>query len=378
MKRFLTFLFGLLIVCPLRAQTSAARDIVVNLETPFRCALPNLGFQEISTAIAVKKSEFRLTLFDKTSPLPRYEVRNFSAKNTPIDEVLQSLVDEAGIQVFSEDGSYVPINAAHVSGLLGDVVKELADVGDVFARYNAPAKELYVSRNARFNLQLPNRTIMLAILDALRGADLETITPNWNEDSLLLTLTVAQKKQVQSLLDSILENEYMVVANTSVYTLSPKLPTSDWQRIVERFGVERIFTANNGLTGKALTMQTQQKTNEFLKALGREFNIRLFSQGVAIVPNTWKMRFEIGKCALNNVPSALSLLLNAWVKSPQAIETTVVLDTPTGEAASFNTVSGIDNEIALIGVPADNEPKMEVFVTLKLRLIHLISERKAS
>lgn len=383
MKRFSLILLGLWIACPLHAQTGAAPDIavnpdiVVNLETPFRCVLPDARIQEISTAVAVQKNEFRLASFDKTDALPRYDVRDFSVADTPIDEALQALVDEAGIQVFSEDGAYVPLNASHVSGLLGDVVKELAEVGDVFVRYSAAADELYVARNARFTLRLPDRTIMLAVLDALRGAKIEAMTADWNENALLLTLNVAQKKQVQSLLDTILKNGYMVVANTSVYTLAPRLPAASWQRIVERFGVEKVFTANNGLVGKALTMQTQRRTSDFMKSLGQEFDIRLISQGVAVVPSTWKMRFDIGKCAVDNVPNTLSVLLSAWVKSPQAIETTITLDTPGGEVASFNTISGIDNEIALIGVPASAETQVEAFVTLKLRLIHLISERKA-
>ncbi len=377
MKRLSIILLGLWMACPLRAQPAAAPEIIVNLETPFRCVLPDARVQEISTAVAVQKNEFRLMLFDKTDALPRYNVRDFSISNTPIDEVLQSLVDEAGIRVFSEDGTYVPLNVANVSGLLSDVVKELTEVGDVFVRYNAADNELYVARNARFNLRLPDRTIMLAMLDALRGANIEAIMANWDENSLLMTLNLAQKKQVQALLDDILKNGYMVVANTSVYTLAPKLPAASWQRIVERFGVEKVFSANNGLIGKALTMPTRRRTSDFMKSLEKEFDIRLISQGVAVVPSMWKMRFDIGKCAISNVPNALSILLNAWVKSPKAIETTITLDAPGGEIASFNTISGIDNEIALIGVLADAATQAEAFVVLRLRLIHLLSERKA-
>ncbi|MDY6407717.1 MAG: hypothetical protein SPL08_03325 [Pseudomonadota bacterium] len=347
----------------------------INIETPFRCSVARYDNLKIATTIPLKAGDFKLTFFDKMDDLPRYEVNGLSFSKKPIDEALQLLVDEAGITVYTEDGFYPTMDADNVFGELTDVVDELTASGDIFYRYDAMKKELYLSRKGRFELQLPdNRMVMLALLDALRGAGISDARPDWKNSTILVTLTQSEKKTVEELLSFIVDDGYLLLADTRVYTARPKTPMVNWQRIVRRFGAGRVYSANNGLVGKALSIGNQIPEQQFISTVGTEFALLPISQGVAIVPNGWKMRFNVGQCSLNDRLTDLSILVNAQIRTPEKVETSITLDTPKGELSSFNTVSAIDNELIVVGLPDPQNKSEELLATFKLRLIRLVKE----
>lgn len=363
---------------PSRFDTTPSARFL-NMETPFRCSVNNFGDQEISTTIALKPSDFRLTFFDETDKLPRFEVNGFSFDAMSVDEALQKLLDEADITVYTEDGAYPELDAKDVYGELSAVIGELTRAGDTFYKYDAERKELYLARKGRFELQLPdNRMVMLAMLDALRGAGLKEMTPDWKKNTILLTLTQNDKATVESLIDYIVNDSYLLLADTQVYRLTPKTSEANWQKTVDTFGAGKIYSATNGLMGKALITGHHTKTQGLLSTLGHDFTVTPISQGVAIVPNGWKMRFDVGRCAFPHESSSLSVLLNARIRSTDTVETDVTLDTRAGEVSTFNTIGALDNELVILGIPSLNPTTpdgSELLVTLKLRLIRLIKEQ---
>lgn len=361
---------------PITSVQAASTARFVNLETPFRCAVKHFGDLDIATTLALGPNDFQLTFFDKMDDLPRYEVNGLSFTKRPIDEALQHLVDEAGITVYTEDGYYPAMNADAVYGELGEVVADLAAAGDIFYRYDAARRELYLSRQGRFELQLPaNRMVMLAMLDALRGAGIKNVRPDWKMNTILMSLTRPEKATVEQLIASVVQDGYLLLADAQVYAATPKASDSNWQRIVRKYGAGRVYSANNGLIGKVLAIGNQRPVQEFMAALESEFTLAPVSQGVAIVPNGWKMRFNIGQCSVRDDMASLSVLLHTWIRSPEKVETDITLDSQSGEMGSFNTVSAIDDELIIIGVPMNKNSSDELFATLKLRLIRLVKEK---
>ena len=352
-RLYALIIMGLMGCFALGTEVRAEKRIVpkssarfVNIETPFRCSVKRFGDLDIATTLALREGDFKLTYFDKMDDLPRYEVNGLSFSKKPIDEALQKLVDEAEITVYTEDGFYPAMDADNVFGELTEVVDELTNAGEIFYRYDSMKKELYLSRKGRFELQLPeNRMVMLAMLDALRGAGIADIRPNWKDSTILLTLTQAEKKTVEELIQYIEKDGYLLLADTQVFTARPRTPVASWQKIVRRFGAGRIYSANNGLQGKVLSIGNQIPTNRFLGIVGTEFWVTPVSQGVAIVPNGWKMRCNVGQCSIQDKLASLSVLLNARIHSPEKVEANVTLDTKKGELSAFNTVSAIDNEL---------------------------------
>ena len=352
----------------------------LNLESPFRCDVKDVGDVEVMTTLSLTSSDFTLRQIDMQDALPRFEVNGFSFDTMPIDEALQRLVKEADITVYAQDRVYPELNASDLYGELEPVVAELTRVGDVFYRYDEGAKRLTVSKRGQFELQLPdNRTVVFAVLDALRGAGIKTAVPNWKDFSILLTLSRAEEKTVNDLMAGILQDGKLLVADTQVYALTPT-GQADWQQVVNRFGPGRVYTATNGIAGKILSMGHKNKAEDLLAALRPNYRPTLISEGVAIVPHGWKMRFDVGRCAVSSgTVSPLSVGLSTRIKNPQEVETSVSLDTTGGQLSTFQVWTKVDEELAVIGLPMSAVgmgTDGELLITLKLRFIRLLSEGK--
>lgn len=356
------------------ATVSSVQNL--NLESPFRCDVKDFGDIEVMTTLSLAPSDFTLRQVDMGDALPRFEVNGFSFGKMPIDKALKQLVDEADISVVSTDRVYPELNADDLYGELEPVIAELTRVGDVFYRYDDTTKRLTVSKRGQFELQLPNnRTVVFAVLDALRGAGIKTAVPNWKDFSIMLTLSRSEEKTVNSLMANILKDGKLLVADTRVYTLSP-MTSANWQDVVNRFGAGRVYTATNGMAGKMLTMGHKKKTDDLLAKLHPNYRATLLSEGIAVVPHGWKMRFDVGRCAVNpTAVSSVSISLNAGIKTPEEIETTVSLNTAGGEISTFKGWTGVDEQLALIGIPASViglSSNNELLITLKLRFIRLL------
>ncbi len=352
----------------------------LNLESPFRCDVKDFGDIEVMTTLSLSPADFTLRQVDMQDALPRFEVNGFSFETMPIDQALQRLVKEADISVYTQDRVYPELNASDLYGELEPVIAELTRVGDVFYRYDAGAKRLTVSKRGQFELQLPdNRSVVFAVLDALRGAGIKTAVPNWKDFSVMLTLSRAEEETVNHLMDGILKDGKLLVADTQVYALKP-VASADWQQVINRFGPGRVYTVKNGIAGKILSMGHKKRTEDLLSALRSNYQPTLISEGVAIVPHGWKMRFDVGRCALSSASvSPLSIMLSAQIKNPQEVETVVSLNTTGGQLSTFQAWTEVDEELAVIGLPlsaAGLEGDGELLITLKLRFIRLLSEGK--
>ena len=348
----------------------------LNLESPFRCDVKDFGDIEVMTTLSLAPSDFILRQVDMGDTLPRYEVNGFSFGKMPINQALERLVEEADIRVVSTDRIYPELNADDLYGELEPVIAELTRVGDVFYRYDEAAKRLTVSKRGQFELQLPkNRMVVFAVLDALRGAGIKTAVPNWKDFSVMLTLSRSEEKTVNTLMENILKDGKLLLADTQVYALTP-VAGADWQEVVNRFGPGRVYTTTNGMAGKMLTMGHKNKADDLLAKLYPNYRPTLLSEGIGIVPHGWKMRFDVGRCAINPATvSSVSVVLNASIKNPDEVETTVSVNTAGGEITTFKGWTAVDEKLAIIGIPASTiglDANQELLMTLKLRFIRLL------
>ena len=360
------------------APTQQSSVATINLETPFRCRTDLIKNQDIISSIKVSADDFKLKQIDVVDDLPRYEVNGFSFEDTPVDQALQILVEEAGIEVFTEDDTYIALSAKDIYGELSLVIDELSNAGETYYQYDAKQKRLYLTRRARFELQMPNnRMLILGVLDALRGAGIENITPNWNTNVLSLTLTKDEEKSVRDLMSHIMKTGEFLVADTHVYAVTPTQNDSNWGTVVNAFGVEKIHATNSGLSGKLLSMSHQKNADNFMETVKRYYTVTPISHGMSVVPNGWKMRFDIGKCATTPyIQNQLSLLLYPNVGKGNAVDMQITLNTTQGELSTFKTNTAIDDELAIVGIADQNGIGSEILAMMKLKLIRLVQEKK--
>lgn len=347
----------------------------LNIETPYRCQTNGFHASSISTTLPVNLNDFRLIKISKTDPLPRYEVNGYSFHNNPIDEAIQTLVDEAGILVYTEDKTYPSLSAENLYGDLESVVTALLDNVDMYYTYHATTNKLNITKRANFTISLPkNRLVILGVLDALRGAGIENIVPDWNESRLNLSLSKQEEKTVRKLIESIHENGEMLIADTSVYHLNGY---QNWNQILMTYGLDKIHSANSGLQGKLLVLGHQKAHQSFIQTLQRTTGAQLLSDGLAVVPNGWRMFFDTSKCTLDTAPLMQKLMLsvNPTMGQNSKIDTTLSVHNQMGEISAFHVNASLDDELAIIGLP-DNQMGGELLILIKLKLIRLVGENK--
>ena len=126
-----------------------------------------------------------------------------------------------------------------------------------------------------------------------------------------------------------------------------------------------------------ITIGHTPKSENWVSMITKEYPIDLLSKGILVVPNNWKSRFDIGRCATEQKKlNALSVLLSPKIQNAKNIETVLTLDTTAGEVSSFKAQGGLDEEFVVVGIPATvvGLTSGELLITFKIRLIRLTKE----
>ena len=358
----------------LQGQTSTD---MVNIETPMRCRVPEPPSRIISD-IPLTQGDFELTRVEENDALPRYEVNGYTFDSQPLDMAIQVLVSEADINVYSDDGLFPDMSAQDIRGELSAVIEELTDSADAYAHYDASKKRLYLSHWARFRLKVPGGYIgMYAVLDALRGANITNVQPDWGQNELYFRVTKSQEAIIRRLISYLKEDPRLLMLDINVYKVYPKGGANiSWRNVIQSFGDYKVNMSINGLQGRMIITDHQEEQNSFLNNLKAYAQVDLVSKGVAVMPNGWKVRFDIGQCSFTNTPEKdLSLLLQSKIQSTDRIESNIALDTVNGEVTSFYSFYSIDDDLNIVGIPGtvfNQSTVIEYFITMKPRIMRLI------
>lgn len=349
----------------------------LNIETPARCEITGRD-NSIISSFPLGKDAFKLTRIGTSDPLPRYEVNNYTFKKKPLDTALQKLLKEADIKVFSDDALFPEVSGENVRGELSAVVDELASAADIFYRYNETKKQLFLSRWASFIMKVPGGRIgMYTILDALRGANITNVQPDFGANEIYMRLNIEKQKKVEGLIKTIEQSPNLLLFDVQVYRLETNGNLS-WQKIANDYGVNRINSSVNGIMGRLVSVGPQKIRQSFVEVLRRYVPVNLVSEGVVIMPNGWKVRFDIGQCSKYQSPEQkLSMLFQSNILTTERAESNIALDTPTGEITSFHTVYNINDTLNIIAVKGKAlNPEwgddIEYIITLKPKLVRLI------
>ncbi len=351
----------------------------INIETPARCQIP---FNEgVISSLPLDSNAFKMTRLDTSDALPRFEVNNYSFKNIPLDLAIQNLVSEAGIRVYSDDALFPDVSGDKIRGELSVVIDELTAAGDVYYRYDAQKKQLILSRWARFTLSVPGKRVgMYTVLDALRGANITNVHPDFGSNEIYMRINKEKFNTITKLIDTIKANPNLMLFDIQVYRLvkkDAKCPI-DWQQLVQDFGVSRINTSVNGIMGRILAMKQQPRHYTLVDALRKYGSVNLISEGVAVMPDGWKVRFDIGQCAKFETPEQqLSMLFQSDMLANNRAQTNIALDTQSGEITSFHTLYTIGDSLNIVGISGNVfnpawKNSVEYLVVLKPRLLKLV------
>ena len=368
-------IFALLMLLSVPAFAQELHDVnmnTLNIERAVRCQIQTPALEVVKNVV-VKSDELKLLPVGGDS-LPAYNVDKFEASQMPLDAVLQELVAEADIKVCSDDGVFPNVAVKGLEGSLQKVVQEIAQLGDAFVRYDAAEKVLHVSRQATFELRIPaDRLGMYAIVDALRGSEIFDMKPDWNKNLVYLNLNSNTYAVVQNLLNAIRKDPRLLVLDTKFYRVSSD--SIDWESVVKEFGAKRVNSSLNGLAGRLLISDHQKKGWTLLKDLEKKAVVVPICEGIAVMPENFKVHFSLGLCS-DTQGRDLTMDLKGFVHNTDKLETTFSVSTKQGEITAFNAIYNIDDSLAVIDLPntifGPTAAQVEYFMTLKPRLVRLI------
>lgn len=361
------------------ATTRSAQ--MVSLETPLRCTIED-SQKNIMTVIPFQQEAFKLSRAQGGDYLPRYEVTGFSFDGQTAEKVFYKLLSGAKIKVIGVDGPFPELAAENITGELGDVMDMIASAADVYYRYDAAQKTLFVSREVDWNLTVPaRREVMIAVLDSLRGAGMHDLMVNWEENVVSFKGDKSVEQKVRKLIDLFDKEPNLIVFSVQVLRVKPVGAAKEinWQDLVDTFGAGTIRVTVNGVLGRALITAHQINSASLNRFLTTRSQYAVVSEGMFIAADKWRARFDVGRCGYMSMPEAqLSLMAQTELFGERRMKSVLTLDSMQGEITAFKTDSTLGDNILLIGIPAssfaDSLKGYETVVVLTPHIVRLVKE----
>ncbi len=352
---------------------AGAEDL--DLETPLRCFV-NWETQEMISTIPYNLKAFNLVRNGSNDMLPRFEVNGFSFETMPAERALLKLTKEAGIKLVAKDAPYASISAENLRGDFTDVVNMIADAAEIYYTYNETNKTLRIFRKANFSLYVPkSKTIMLAVLDVLRGAGITDFTADFDDYSITFDADFELKNQVLNLISYFEENPVLLAYDVRVFNLYPYNSKGvEWQQIMQTFDFGSIKSTKSGVLGRILTTSNDINVSSLTAFLSQQARVESVGEGKFVVPNLWFSRFDIGKCiARNSMLSDLSMLAKSSFEQNSKIFSNITIESKDGEISQFSIRSKLGENFLIIGLPntifSQNSPKSEAIIMVVPRVI---------
>lgn len=350
-----------------------------NIEAPLRCNV-NWETQEVVSAIPYHFKAFKLDKNGLNDLLPRYEVTGFTFKSMPAERALKKLVKDADIRIIANDAPFPNISAENLRGELVDVIDMLTQAAEIYYRYDAHNKIIYLSRRASFSLHTPkSNNILLGLLDVIRGSGVTDFTIDWADYTVTFNADYDLERKVNDLVEFFEENPVLIGYDVSMFRIYPKNPTMEikWQNLLKDFSSETFKVTKTGVLGRIFSTSDNLNFQSLQKFLKKEATVLQIAEGRFVVPNAWYSRFDVGKCGWREAIEAdLSILAKTTLENKNRLESDITLDTTRGEITKFNIRSRLGENYLIIGLPdetfAQGQPNSETIIFMSPRIIRAL------
>lgn len=362
--------------------TDTARRFSIDL--PKRCEV-NWNNQSVLSVVPEEKIEIvRLGVGDD---LPDLKVSDYEFKELTVKQALDKLLDGTGISVVEDEDMFEKISGSISSGTLVDSVELMSKMGRVYYSYDEEVEELHLNHRAKWMIKMPkNESIIMALLDAMHGADMRNLLVNWQDKTVVFEGNYQTEREVAKIIADISSKKYMLAWDIDVYRVYPRTDNPIiWMNLLPAFGDNNIKMSIPGVVGRALVVSPEINTKTLQEFLSQQANVVLISQGTFVIPNGWQSRFDIGQCSKEDRLET-DLIIGATGKygdygGQNKIDAKIVLRTSQGELSSFNIPSSVGDNYVIIGIPTHSfvttpetliSPFAELVVFMSPRLISIV------
>lgn len=355
-----------------------------SIELPKRCKV-DWDNQAVVSVVPEEPIEIvRLGVGDK---LPDLEVKNYEFRQLSVKDALNKLLDGTDISVIEDGELNETISGSITEGNLSDSVELISKIGRAYYSYDAVNSEIHLDNRAKWMVKMPkNQAIIMALLDAMHGADVRNLLVNWQDKTLVFEGNYQTEREVAKIISDIASKKYMIAWDIDVYRVYPRTDNPIiWMNLLSAFGENNIKMSIPGVVGRALVVSPEINTKTLQEFLAQQSNVVLISQGTFSIPNGWQSRFDIGQCSKEDRLET-DLIIGATgtygdYGGTDKLDAKIVLRTSNGELSSFNIPSDIGDNYVIIGIPTHSfvttpetliSPFAELVVFMSPRIISIV------
>ena len=355
-----------------------------SIELPKRCSV-DWNNQNVVSVVPEEKIEVvRLNVGDK---LPDLKVSDYEFRKLTVREALNKLLDGTDIDVIEDSQMTEKISGTISSGTLTDAVELMAKMGRVYYSYDAAEGAIHLMHRAKWLIKMPqNETIIMALLDAMHGADMRNMLVDWNDKTIVFEGNYQIEREVSQIIADIASKKYMIAWDIDVYRVYPRTDNPIvWMNLFPAFGDKNITMSIPGVVGRTVVVGPEINTKTLQEFMYQQANVVLISQGTFAIPNGWQSRFDIGQCGKEERLET-DLIIGATgtygdFGGRNKIDAKIVLRTSNGELSSFEIPSTVGDNYIIVGIPTHSfvttpetliSPFAELVVFMSPRLISIV------
>ena len=359
-----------------------------SIELPKRC---KVDWDNQSIVSVVPEEPIEMLRLGVGDPLPDLQVSDYEFKELTVKEALDKLLDGTDISVIEDEDLIETISGSVSSGSLSDTVELMSKMGRAYYSYDAENAEIHLDHRARWMIKMPrDENIIMALLDAMHGADMRNLLVNWQDKTVVFEGNYQTEREVAKIISDIASKKYMLAWDIDVYRVYPRTDNPIiWMNLLPAFGDKNIKMSIPGVVGRALVVSPEINTKTLQEFLSQQANVVLISQGTFVIPNGWQSRFDIGQCSKEERLET-DLIIGASgtygdYGGQDKIDAKIVLRTSNGELTSFNIPSDVGDNYVIIGIPTHSfvttpetliSPFAELVVFMSPRIISIILAAK--
>ncbi len=360
------------------------------LDLPKRCSV-NWDNQSVVTVVPEEKIEIvRLNTGDA---LPDLKVSDYDFKRMYVKDALEKLLEDTDISVIEDQATFEKISGTISTSSLADAVELMAKLGRVYYSYDAEFGEIHLTGNGKWMIKMPkDETMIMAILDAMRGADVRNLLVNWQDKTVVFEGNYQTEREVSKIIADVGSKKYVLAWDIDVYRVYPKTDNPIvWMNMLPAFGENNIRMSIPGVVGRALVVSPEINTKTLQEFISQQANMVLVSQGTFAIPNGWQSRFDIGQCGKEDRLET-DLIIGATgtygnYGGYKKIDAKIVLSTTNGELSSFKIPSNVGDNYVIVGIPTHSfvttpetliSPFAELVVFMSPRLISIVDADNSS
>ena len=359
-----------------------------SIELPKRC---DVDWNNQSVVSVVPAENIEIVRLDSGDALPELKVADYEFSDLTVKQALDKLLDGTDIAVIEDEVLYEKISGTISTGALADAVELMTKMGRAYYSYDAENGELHLTHRAKWLVKMPkNETVIMALLDAMHGADMRNLLVDWQDKTVVFEGNYQTEREIAKIIADISGKKYMIAWDIDVYRVYPRTDNPIvWMNLLPAFGEKNIKMSIPGVVGRALVVGPEINTKTLQEFLAQQANVVLISQGTFAIPNGWQSRFDIGQCGKEERLET-DLVIGATGKygdfgGRQKIDAKIVLRTSNGELSSFNIPTSVGDNYVIVGIPTHSfvttpetlvSPFAELVVFMSPRVISIVDVNK--